>query len=417
VSPVNSRIRLTLLYLVAFIASAGATLLTMGIFFFTANRWGWDARENLAFAATQGMVYTVSALLAHAVSTRWGRRKSLVGLYVLMTLVAIVAAMVFSHVVICICLMLYMFFVGMTWPMLESLCSESPNAHEMSRRIGAYNVTWAISGAAALFLTGLLIERWSSGIFVATALLHGLCALMMLWIVVASPIQNPLSKIQNQSAAHLDPEPELLQSRRLALWLSRIALPAMYVVNYGLSAILPLLPVMRQFTPAWQTLYGSLWVVARMLMFAILAAATFWHTRPRLLLVASAIMLISFFMVTLAPSQWFDPRISPRADLLWMIFGQILLGIAMAMIYMASLYFGMVLSQSSTAHGGYHEALIGLGGILGPGAGALTQTLFPGNLLAAIIAVGGVVGVSVFAAAVASLAIRKSTSREVISIA
>ncbi len=106
-----------------------------------------------------------------------------------------------------------------------------------------------------------------------------------------------------------------------------------------------------------------------------------------------------------------------NADLLAMIFGQILLGIAMAMIYMASLYFGMVLSQSSTAHGGYHEALIGLGGILGPGAGALTQTLFPGNLLMAILAVGGVVGVSVLAAAVASLAIRKSTSREATSIA
>src|SRR4029077_12932181 len=117
----------------------------------------------------------------------------------------------------------------------------------------------------------------------------------------------------------------------------------------------------------WQTLYGSIWVVSRMAMFAILAASVYWHTRPRLLLLASLVMLLSFFIVTLSPSRFIDARISLHTDLLWMIFGQILLGIAMALIYMASLYFGMVLSQSSTAHGGYHEALIGLGGILGPG--------------------------------------------------
>ncbi len=85
----------------------------------------------------------------------------------------------------------------------------------------------------------------------------------MLWLVVALPIQNPKSKMQKEVAPHLSPEPELLRSRQLALWLSRIALPAMYVVNFGLSAILPLLPIMRQFTPAWQTLYGSIWVVSR----------------------------------------------------------------------------------------------------------------------------------------------------------
>jgi MFS family permease len=329
-----------------------------------------------------------------------------VGLYVLMTLIAAAAAIAPSHTLVCACLLIYMFFVGMTWPMLESLCSESRDPHVMSRRIGVYNVTWAISGSGAIFLTGLLIERGSAGIFIATAILHAACVLLMLCVCFDR------SEIENDLTPHLAPEPELLRSRRLALWLSRIALPAMYVVNFGLSAILPLLPAMRQFTPAWQTFYGSIWVVSRMVMFAILAASAFWHTRPRLLLLASAVMLVSFFLVTLSPSQFVDPHISLHTDLLSMIFGQILLGVAMALIYMASLYFGMVLSQSSTEHGGYHEALIGLGGILGPGAGALTQSFFPNNLLMAVAAVGGVVGLSVMASAVASLAFRKSSTRE-----
>src|SRR2546430_9146023 len=133
-------------------------------------------------------------------------------------------------------------------------------------------------------------------------------------------------------AAHLDPEPDLLRSRKLALWLSRIALPAMYVVNFGVGAILPTLPVMRQFAPTYQTLYGSIWMGARLIVFAVLGATAFWHTRPRLLLAASVGLLFAFLIVTLTPS------------LPLMIGGQVLLGISLAMIYTASLYFGIVLS-------------------------------------------------------------------------
>src|SRR5216117_3064410 len=118
---------------------------------------------------------------------------------------------------------------------------------------------------------------------------------------------------------------------------------------------------------------------ARLIVFAVLGATAFWHTRPRLLLAASVGLLFAFLIVTLAPS------------LSLMIGGQILLGISMAMIYTASLYFGMVLSAGSTEHGGYHEALIGLGGVLGPGAAALTQSLGSHNPYLAIGAVGTVI--------------------------
>ena len=46
---------------------------------------------------------------------------------------------------------------------------------------------------------------------------------------------------------------------------------------------------------------------------------------------------------------------------------------------------GMVLSEGSTEHGGYHEALIGLGSILGPGTAALTQWKWPNDLRAGVV--------------------------------
>ena len=80
------------------------------------------------------------------------------------------------------------------------------------------------------------------------------------------------------------------------------------------------------------------------------------------------------------------------------------------MIYSGSLYFGMVLSEGSTEHGGYHEALIGVGWVLGPTAGAITQWIWPGNVTAGVIAVGAVIGLSVLAVAAADLLVGRKTS-------
>jgi hypothetical protein len=117
---------------------------------------------------------------------------------------------------------------------------------------------------------------------------------------------------------------------------------------------------------------------------------TGWHTRPRLLLAASAVMLLAFWGITLRPSDLLGmPALATGGiDIAMMIVWQVALGLAMGMIYSASLYFGMVLSHGSTEHGGYHEALVGLGAAIGPGVGALTQSIWPGQI------VYGVAGVS-----------------------
>src|SRR5262249_14832660 len=81
------------------------------------------------------------------------------------------------------------------------------------------------------------------------------------------------------------------------------------------------------------------------------------------------------------------------------VLGQMGLGVSMGMIYSASLYFGMVLSDGSTEHGGYHEALIGLGQIIGPGAGAITAWGWAGNTATGIEAVSVVIALTILAAA------------------
>jgi MFS family permease len=182
----------------------------------------------------------------------------------------------------------------------------------------------------------------------------------------------------------------LLRARTLALWLSRIALPATYVVIYSLMAMMPSLPVMQSLEPTWRTPLASVWILARFVSFVVLGATTWWHTRPMLLLGSAVVMLGAFIGV------------ATGASLAWMLAWQIVLGVVMGMIYSASLYFGMVLSDGSTEHGGYHEALIGVGSVLGPSAGVLAQWLRPEDRMFSVFAVSGVVGASVVAATIAA---------------
>jgi hypothetical protein len=172
-------------------------------------------------------------------------------------------------------------------------------------------------------------------------------------------------------------------------------------VNFSLSALLPSLPLIKQLSPTMQTLCGSVWLAARFASFVMLGRTIFWHARPRILLGAAIFMLGAFIGVTI------QPGVSREIDLATMIASQIVLGLSMGMIYSASLYFGMVLSDGSTEHGGYHEALIGLGSVLGPGAGAATQYLWPGDVTRAVIAVATIVGICVLIAGVASIALRR----------
>jgi MFS family permease len=118
-------------------------------------------------------------------------------------------------------------------------------------------------------------------------------------------------------------------------------------------------------------------------------------------------------MLAWQPSTSFD--VAGRAlavDLAWLVACQVVIGFALGLIYSASLYFGMVLSDGSTEHGGYHEALIGLGSVIGPGSGALAQYLANGSEIWGVAAVAGVLGTTVVVATIVSLRRRAVTPAE-----
>jgi MFS family permease len=379
--------RLPQLYLTEALAAHASNLLMLGIFFYMHQRFGWGALANLLLSSSQGCVYVVGALCSSFLSWRMGRRRLLRTLNVAMACVVAVAACWANQWVIVVVLLVYTTLCAVQWPALESLVCDGAGAEELARRTNLYNLTWALVGSLTVAASGTIIEIFPRGIFILALVAHLVCS-VILRVVADVPRAAPV---------HSAPEPELVSLRTLAMRLSRIALPATYAALYGIGALMPTVAVIRVLSPQLRTLVGSVWMMARFPTFAFLALTCWWHTRPRALLVANAILLISFLGITLRFSD------SMSVNLGVMIFSQIALGAAMALIYAASLYFGMVLSEGSTEHGGYHEALIGLGSVLGPGAGAIAQYTRPQNPAAGITAIATLLGIAVFVAAVASL--------------
>jgi hypothetical protein len=66
-----------------------------------------------------------------------------------------------------------------------------------------------------------------------------------------------------------------------------------------------------------------------------------------------------------------------------------------------------VLSQGSAEHGGYHEALIGVGACLGPGSGALIEYLAPNTPRLCAFTVAGLVSLTILAAAIVTVKMSK----------
>ena len=396
----SARRGILVFYVVEGITSHSVALMLASIYFYTTSRFGWGSMQNYLLAAVLGVVYVAGAMSAHAIAVRLGRRQTLVTMYLLMSAAAWVAVVGgTSPWVLVPVLLLYSGLSAVTWPALESLVSSGAEAGELSRRLGVYNCVWSGTGAVTVALAGLLLKYWPVGNFVIPGFWHCMMALLVLRVVnrgKASAAEEPPAG--EPEHVRIDAEPELLRVRTLALWMSRLALPATFVVISSLLAAMPTLPLIQRLDPTTRTVVGSVWMAARWFAFLALGATVWWHTRPRALLAAAVVILAGFVAITARP-EWVPgfENVATGPWIAWMVAWQILLGAALGLIYAASLYFGMVLSDGSTEHGGYHEALIGLGTVLGPGAGAIAEGLGGGQPLWGVLAVSVVLGLSVLA--------------------
>src|SRR5271154_2807960 len=182
------------------------------LYFFMRDRFGFDNKHNLAFAAFLGLVYTIAAWQAGKFAQRRGyffalkigfgiMAASLVaGLFLTSAPGAILAAS---------CVTIGMCFI---WPTLEALVSDGETAGQLPRVIGIYNVVWAVTNALSYFIGGTLIETIGYKIIFALPIAIVLLQLALaFWLhkraiestceVVSKPATAPPPDLNRPSAA------------------------------------------------------------------------------------------------------------------------------------------------------------------------------------------------------------------------
>ena len=343
------------------------------LYFFFRDQFGFDDRQNLELAAFIGVIYVFASLWAGKFAQRCGYFMALkigfgvmaLGLAVgsrLHTVPGAIAAACVVNVGMCL-----------IWPTLEALVSEGANA---ARAVGIYNIIWAVNNAAAFFIGGTLIQKFGyQTIFYLPLAFMLLQFALVFWLEKIRAVETAPETGNDFSAREANQaSPAVAKNFRRMAWLAN---PFAYIAINTLIAVLPGIAAKFQLSTSLAGFVCSLWCFARVVAFVTLWRWTGWHYKFPWLAGAFALLIISFTTILVAHT------------LAVVLVAQVFFGAGIGLIYYSSLFYAMDAHDSSSEHGGIHEAAIGVGNSVGPAVGALALWLAPQNAGVSAWAVSG----------------------------
>ena len=359
------------------IGSFSVCIYSYYIYFLMRDRFGFSGKDNLAFAALNGLIYTLAAWQGGRFGQRRGYFNAFKFGFGAMILALAGGSLCNSALGLVLATGLFTAGTCFIWPAIEALVSEGEDAVGLPRMVGTYNVVWAATNALALFGGGTLVEQLG---FKIIFYLPGAIFLALLGLVFWLQKHADAARAAGHEPAPAplpDPHRPSPARTRAFLRMAWLANPVAYIAINTFIPMLPTLAAHFHLTPMFAGFTCSLWGFARLGTFIGLWFWTGWHYRFRWLVTAFALLIVSFTMILTVPS------------LAWLIVAQIFFGGAIGLIYYSSLFYSMDASEAKGEHGGIHEAAIGVGNCLGPAVGAAALWLAPQNAGVSAWAVSG----------------------------
>jgi predicted MFS family arabinose efflux permease len=342
--------------------SFGTVLYFTYLYFLLHDRFGFTDKANLAVAALLGFCYALSSWQAGRLARRWGYFTALKLGFGIMTGALGAGALLNSaagQIAAAVVVTLGMCF---TWPVLEALISENEPPARVPHAIGIYNITWAATNAAALFLGKPLTEQFGYRIIFYIPLIIMVAQFALtLWL---KNMPKPVVIEENVALPHDKnrPSPAHAKNFQQLAWLAN---PFAYIAINTLIAVLSGVTAKFHLSSLAAGLACSLWSFVRLAAFVALWRWTGWHYRFRWLAGAFALLIVSFATILVVQ------------QLAVVLIAQVFFGAAIGLIYYSSLFYAMDASDAKSEHGGIHEAAIGAGNCLGPAVGAAALWLAP----------------------------------------
>ena len=351
--------------------SFGTGIVTNGIYFLASNAYDFNTLQNYALGALMGVTYIASALLVEPALRRLIDRRPEVShrgvLAALMVLLGVVCAIPWAAAgfddrqgaggawAIWVLAGVYAPLTGALWPIIESYLTGGRRGPSLRHAIGVWNVVWSATVAISMWLVAPLVEPAPRLAIAGLGGLHLLCLAI-------------LPAIARDPARHLDDNAEHVPaSYEQFLAAFRVLLPSSYFVLTALGPNLPAAFDRLGVAAAWQTPLASTWMLVRVPAFLLLAGWHGWHGKWSTAVLGAGLLGVGFATTVLAPPLLADT--APAIGIALVILGLAGVGVGMATIYVAALYYVSAARHGSVGAGGSHEALIGVGYFGGPACG------------------------------------------------
>ncbi len=353
---------------ITFLNSLATGVLWNGLGFITAREFQYSASQTYTLYIVTGVVYAFSALYCGRLVRRFERRvnarKVMMILFLIQVLVAPLIYVGSSSIGLIILAIVTSFTGACLWPIIESYVAAGRNAQQTRKAIGQWCIVWMTSVSVALFLMAPLQqnEGWMNPRLALFAILPmSLLSMACLWFVPSHPGHH-----------HAQPE-DAPADYKSHLKSARFLLPTSYLLVGALSPLMPYLLDRLKLESTSETPLTAVWLSTRVVIVALMAHITFWHGRWSTLLAGSALLAGGFAIVVTIPSVPF------------IVIGLVLFGAGHGIIYYAALYYALRVGSAGIEAGGIHEALIGLGYVVGPAAGLCGYLLGGGGWTVAIV--------------------------------
>lgn len=372
-------------YAFTFVNSLGTGVITGALFFLANASYGFSAAQNFLLGVVQGITYIAAAWSSGRVVNGLVRR-GVSHRAVLVTVMLLLAAMCGVPLLakmtaaegekpaawpIWFLAAAYMPLTGVLWPLTEAYLSGGRSGGVLRRALAVWNVVWSSAIPVTYVVMAPFIKERAGGVtwaaegIAAMGGAHVLAVVILAWFAPA-----PAPHVHEEHEPHPEVFERLLVSFR---WL----LPTSYVVQSALTAYLPEVMNTVGIAKEHRTIAATAWLLPRVAMFAVFGFWGKWHGRwwPT---VAGAASLIAGFALCVSA-----PMVAGGTARVLLFTGLPLFGVGMGIIYSGAIYYALEVGKAEVDAGGTHEALIGVGYLLGPGCGLMAALAVERGLMSA----------------------------------
>ena len=250
--------------------------------------------------------------------------------------------------------------MALFWPAYEAWLAEREGGGQLIRRVMLFNLFWSI---------GITLGPAFSSYLYGDAnpfkpfYLAGIMTLLTLVTIMANSWRTSIPPI-NIDANTAEPPETLYPPRPVRTSYLNIARCANFTSWFTLGVLRRLAPKLTKEMGMLPSTFGNLMLTlggVQTLAFVLLGTgySTRWHYRFSPMLVVQLLAVISFLGI------W-----NIQHTLLW-VFAFGIIGVSAAFTYFSSLYYGLDRHVDKGNKSGWHEAILGLGILLGPLLGGI----------------------------------------------